>query len=168
MNKNDEKERNFQEKINEAVRLLDEALSSYIMPVLNDHEKLCEYVYENRNAWNGYTKEAYENSLRQAVSCVATLERPVRSLLILDYLGYIDLLGASATQLQLFQQTTGLSVSKTLIEKAKKLAQEFPLASKIEEFDENNDATKGALSRLIMARFEALKNVKNENQETGN
>lgn len=168
MNKNNEKELTFQEKIKESVRLLDEALSEYIMPVLEDHEKLCEFVYNNKNSWSGYTKEAYEKSLRQAVACVAELERPIRSLLILDYIGYMELLGASATQFQLFHQTTGLEVSKTLIDKAKKLSQEFPLASQIEEFNDNDKILQGALSRLVMARFEAIKNIHGTPEETKN
>jgi hypothetical protein len=166
--KKDTQELNFQEKINKAVALIDEAVAEYIMPVLEDHKKMCDYMYENRKSWNGYVKEAYTNTLSQAVACVVALEPLVRSLFTIDYKGYLQLLEASATQFELFHKTTGLAVSQTLIKKARKVADTFPLSSEIEEFEAADFEVQGALSRLITARFEAIKNIHGTPEETNN
>jgi hypothetical protein len=165
---NDKKELNFQENINKAVALIDEAVAEYIIPVLEDHKRMCDYMYENKNSWNGYTQEAYTKTLSQAVACVAALEPLMRSLFIIDYKGYLQLLEASATQFELFHKTTGLAVSQTLIKKARKVADKFPLSSEIEEFEAADFEVQGALSRLVMARFEAIKNIHGTPEETHN
>jgi len=157
----------YREKMNLAVRLIDESVAGYVMPVLADHEKLLAYMTTNRKTWNAYTKDALRKSTEQAVACLLTYEAPLRSLLIQDYNGYKDNILYSIDLLNEFKDRLGLSIPKKLIDKLNKVTKTFPLSSDIQEWNEADATTKGALGKLVRQRYDAF-TKENIEKEKGN
>ena len=143
---------------------LENLIAEQVKPIMEDHEKLVEYIEKNKNAWDSTKVQALEKSVAECYKKIHALQSAYRFYLLVPFDHWLDMINYSSDLLDDMKKSTALKTDMVLQAACKGLYKNFPLhacpAFKLMDEDFNH-----ILSKIIKEKMSSLRDIYEESSE---